>query len=71
MNRALNGNVTPGDSAGFPVTISLPGSYRLSGNLTVPDADTDAILITADNITLDLNGFTIAGPTICITPQAA
>lgn len=65
QNRALAGNVTPGDAPGFPVTISQPGSYRLSGNLTVPDANTTAIVITADNVTLDLNGFSIIGPTTC------
>ena len=35
QNRALAGNVTPGDAPGFPVTLSQPGSYRLSGNLRV------------------------------------
>src|SRR5881409_3648374 len=64
---ALAGNVTPGDTAGFPVTISLPGSYRLSGNLTVPDFSS-AILITAEHVTLDLNGFSIIGPVTC-TPN--
>src|SRR5690348_7192989 len=68
---ALAGSVTPGDAPGFPVTLSQPGSYRLSGNLTVPDADTTAIQITADSVTLDLNGFTIAGPGGCtIRPTA-
>ena len=32
------GNVTPGDTPGFPATISVPGSYRLASNLTVPTA---------------------------------
>ncbi len=41
---------------GFPYTISAPGSYRLSGNLTVPNAATTAVVIAADNVTLDLNG---------------
>jgi hypothetical protein len=62
---ALAGGVTPGDTPGFPVTISVPGSYRLSGNLVVPDANTTAILITADNVTIDLNGFSIIGPNVC------
>jgi hypothetical protein len=52
-SRVRNGNITPGDAPGFPVTISQPGSYILSGNLTVPDAQTTAIEITADNVTLD------------------
>ena len=56
--RALAGNVTPGDAPGFPVTLSLPGSYRLSGNLIVL-TPTDGILITADRVTLDLNGFSV------------
>jgi hypothetical protein len=43
QNHALGGGVTPGDAAGFPVTISQSGSYRLSGNLTVPDLNTTAI----------------------------
>src|SRR5438477_1054895 len=65
QNRALAGNVTPGDTPGFPVTISQSGSYRLSGSLTVPDMNTTAIQITADNVTLDLNGFSIIGPVAC------
>ncbi|HEY7390600.1 MAG TPA: hypothetical protein VH640_18930 [Bryobacteraceae bacterium] len=65
QNRAIAGNVTPGDDPGFPVTISKSGSYRLAGNLTVPDADTSAIVITADAVTLDLSGFNIAGPLLC------
>src|SRR3954463_6674651 len=71
QNRAIAGNVTPGDDPGFPVTISKPGSYRLAGNLTVPGADTSAIVITADAVTLDLNGFSIAGPLLCIAGPAA
>jgi hypothetical protein len=62
---ALNGNVTPGDAPGFPVTILVSGSYRLSSNLTVPNAFTDAIQIFADDVTIDLNGFSIIGPTVC------
>ncbi len=65
QNRAIAGGVTPGDEPGFPVTLSQPGSYRLAGNLTVPDADTSAIVITASGVTLDLNGFSIAGPLLC------
>lgn len=62
---AMAGGVTSGDSPGFPVTISQPGSYVLSGNLTVPNADTTAIEIAASHVTLNLNGFAILGPTDC------
>jgi Right handed beta helix region len=65
QNKAMAGNITPGDTPGFPVTISLPGSYRLASNLTVPNSSTNAIVIAADNVTLDLNGFSILGPTDC------
>jgi hypothetical protein len=70
QNRALAGNATPGDAPGFPVTITQPGSYRLSGNLTVPDSNTDAILVTAPNVTIDLNGFSILGPNVCTRPPS-
>jgi hypothetical protein len=65
QNQATQGNVTPGDDPGFPVTISQPGSYRLTGNLTLPDMNATAILITADHVTLDLGGFSIIGPVVC------
>lgn len=67
INQAavMAGNVTPGDTPGFPVTISQPGSYRLTGNLVVPDVNTTAVIITADHVTLDLNGFSILGPAVC------
>ena len=42
QTAALAGAVTPGDTAGFPVTISQAGSYLLTGNLVVPSADTTA-----------------------------
>jgi len=62
ITNGLTGCPTGGH---FPVIICQPGSYRLSGNLTVPDANTDVIHITADNVTLDLNGFAIQGPATC------
>src|SRR5512139_2763385 len=73
--KAKVGGVTPGDTPLFPVTISQPGSYRLTSNLDVTDAsarpngtaaeNTTAIQVTADNVTIDLNGFMIKGPTVC------
>lgn len=61
---ALAGGVTPGDTAGYPVTLSEPGHYVLTSALTVP-ANKPAIVIDAPNVTLDLNGYRIAGPSIC------
>jgi hypothetical protein len=46
----------------LPIVISKPGSYILKSNITVPDANTTAILVQADNVTIDLNGFSILGP---------
>ena len=60
QQKALAGNVTPGDAPNFPVTLSRPGAYSLGGNLNVP-AGKDGILITAPDVTLDLNGFSMIG----------
>jgi len=65
QNKALAGGAVPGDAPGFPITISQPGSYKLSGNLTVP-ANTMAIDITVPGVTLDLNGFSVIGPVKCV-----
>lgn len=64
QQKAQAGSVTVGDAPGFPVTLSQSGSYVLSGNLTVPDQNTTAIQVTADNVTIDLNGFSIIGPNL-------
>ena len=64
QNRAMAGNVAPGDTPGFPVTLSLAGSYKLTSNLVVP-ANAKGIQISADGVTLDLNGFSITGPVTC------
>lgn len=63
--RALAGGVTPGDMPGYPVTISQPGSYRLTSNLTQPDINTDLVAIAADGVTLDFNGFSMTGSNTC------
>jgi len=63
--KAEAGGVTSGDAAGFPVTLSQPGNYRLTSNLTVADANVSAIQITADGVTLELNGHTLQGPVVC------
>ena len=43
--------------AGPHFTISQPGSYYLTGNITVSTGD--AIVIVSDDVSLDLNGFTV------------
>jgi hypothetical protein len=61
INQGLAGSgIGGGDTPGFPVTITVPGSYYLSSNLR-PPTGVDAIDITASNVTLDLNGFNIGG----------
>jgi hypothetical protein len=68
---ATAGGVTSSDTPGFPVTIDAAGSYILVGNLTVPDENTTAIEVKADDVTINLNGFAITGPVACtgIPPQ--
>ncbi len=54
------GNVTPGDTPGFPVTISVGGSYRLASNLVVTTA-VNGIEVRANEVSIDMGGFTLAG----------
>lgn len=49
-------------SGGYPFTIDSPGHYALAGPLSLPDANTSAIVITASGVTFDLRGFAISGP---------
>jgi hypothetical protein len=46
-------------NGGFPYNISNPGSYRLTGNLSVTTPGADAIDVHAHNVTIDLNGFSV------------
>jgi len=63
---AINGGCTAADTAGFPVSITEPGSYILTSNLQLPDADSTGIHLSGANpSTIDLNGFAILGPTVC------
>ena len=65
--KALAGGVTPSDFPGFPVNLDARGSYRLTSNLVVPDENTTAIAMAGlgDEMTIDLNGFGLIGPTRC------
>jgi hypothetical protein len=52
----------PGDVAGFPVTITAPGSYVLTGDLvfsTPVGTAVNGIEIRSDDVSIDLNGFAI------------
>jgi len=64
--KANAGNVTPGDAAGFPVTLSLPGAYQLASNLQ-PPANKAGIRITSHRVTIDLNGFQLNGAGVATT----
>jgi len=57
---ALAGSITPGDTPGFPVRITVPGSYRLTSNLEVPSGVTRAIEIVTSHVTIDLAGHVIS-----------
>lgn len=53
----ITSQTTPGDATSF-FNITEPGSYYLTANLTF-SGDVYGILISAPDVTLDLNGFTI------------
>ncbi len=55
----------PGDAAGYPVTITNSGSYQLTGTIVSTSTSVNVIEINANNVTLDLNGFSIIGPRGC------
>lgn len=55
----------PGDSPGFPVTLTNAGRYALTGNLTTSEPNATAIGISAADVRIDLNGFSITGPNHC------
>lgn len=58
-------------AGGFPYTIASSGSYILTSNLVVTSINTSAILVNASQVSIDLNGFTIAGPHSCIGDGSA
>lgn len=56
---AINAANTPGDASSV-YRISQPGSYYLTGNVTGVSGKV-GILVLANNVTIDLNGFTLQG----------
>jgi len=65
---AVHTGCAAGDAAGFPVTLTSPGSYRLTGDLVLPSTNVDGILISASHVSLDLGGFAVVGPVVCDAP---
>jgi hypothetical protein len=55
----VNATNTPGNSS-YSFVISQPGSYYLTGNFTAVDSK-GGINVTAADVTLDLNGYTLSG----------
>ena len=55
-----------GDTPGYPVTITQPGSYILTSDLAPPgNINTNAIEVVASVVDIDLNGHTIDGGGSC------
>lgn len=52
------------DGAGFPIETEAWKAYVLTSDLVVPDANTHGIIL-AEGASLDLNGFSLRGPTQC------
>ena len=59
------GGCFTGDTMGYPVTITGTGSYRLTSNLTLANANTDGIVVSIADVSIDLNGFAVMGITDC------
>lgn len=72
---AVNTGCFTGDSAGFPVsitntTLNIARSFRLTSNLDVsgvatPEEVTAISVINSPGVIINLNGFSIQGPTTC------
>ena len=63
--KAMAGGVTPGDTQpGYPVVLSVPGSYKLTSNLDDSGGMPafNVVEIQSGDVSLDLNGFEIIGP---------
>lgn len=63
--RAIAGGVTAGDEPGFPVRLKDTGSYLLTGDLVNTDPALHVIVVEADDVNINLNGFSLIGPNSC------
>jgi hypothetical protein len=64
LTGGVNGSLAT-DPAGYPIAITRPGSYRLTGNLTLSSAGQSGITVSSDRVRIDLNGFSILGVNSC------
>ena len=62
---AALGGISSSDIAGLPITLSEPGVYRLMGAIQQSNPDEVLIEVAADDVTIDLNGFTLSGASVC------
>ena len=70
--KVNSGGFTPGDAPGFPLVISLKGSYKLTGNLVVPNANTTGIVITEKVYALyNSEGISVGGASSMIIGNVA
>ena len=61
MAGGVNGDLGL-DPPGYPVTITQSGSYRITSFMSVPNANTDGIVVTALRVAIDFGGFELRGP---------
>lgn len=50
----------------MPIVITRSGTYRLKSDLVQSDPSVDVLRIDAGDVTIDLNGFAIRGPAVCV-----
>jgi hypothetical protein len=55
-------SLVPGPITSLPATITVPGYYYLTGNLMSSNTSSDGIVISTTDVTIDLMGFSILGP---------
>lgn len=61
QQRAIDGTVPGTDGPGFPITISQPGSYKFGSDIVVNKAGANGIVVNADDVTINFNGFRLGG----------
>jgi hypothetical protein len=60
---AAQTQINQANISAFPYTIVQPGSYILTSNINIANTGSNlAIIVSAPNVTINLNGYTITGP---------